>query len=334
MTWKWCVTFAGGGFVCLLVSCESPNTVVTEPREGRWEVVREPDASLYYHDVMFVNQLEGWIVGDSGTVLHTSNGGTRWERQTTGLVQSLSCVYFVDSKAGWVAGKGATVLHTTDGGRNWGTQNTGIDSSRTFLSMSFTDRQTGWIASNYGEIIHTTDAGTTWPAQQSGTSWAVTSIQFINETHGWAVATNRIALTTSDGGTHWNSQELSFFPAGVFSHVHFVDAQRGWIATISVSSTREERALLLRTNNGGWSWFIEAVVPVSGFWMIDFVDPVAGWAVGWSRDSSGVFHTKDGGRTWVSQHQVTNDFLIALDFSDPSHGWALGFLGTIVRYVR
>ncbi|TFB12472.1 hypothetical protein E3V33_05365 [Candidatus Marinimicrobia bacterium MT.SAG.4] len=49
----------------------------------------------------------GWIVGGSGTILKTTDGGN------TG---ALSSVYFADVATGWLVGVGGIILHTTDGG--------------------------------------------------------------------------------------------------------------------------------------------------------------------------------------------------------------------------
>ena len=35
--------------------------------------------------VHFIDQKEGWVVGDEGVILHTLNGGKTWHRQPTGL---------------------------------------------------------------------------------------------------------------------------------------------------------------------------------------------------------------------------------------------------------
>src|SRR5690242_9981505 len=61
------------------------------------------DAAL--HAVQFVDEKEGWAVGDEGVVWHTVDGGQSWERQPTGTRGSLRSVHFLNPYTGWVAGR-------------------------------------------------------------------------------------------------------------------------------------------------------------------------------------------------------------------------------------
>lgn len=56
------------------------------------------------HDVVFPTASDGWAVGDAGTILHTGDGGTTWEAQSSGTFYSLRRVAFRDSLTGWIAG--------------------------------------------------------------------------------------------------------------------------------------------------------------------------------------------------------------------------------------
>src|SRR5438105_3931479 len=84
------------------------------------------DAAL--HAVQFVDQNEGWAVGDDGVVWHTIDAGRDWERQSTGVRSSLRSVHFLNPYTGWIAGReelphgqGSTgvLLYTSDGGLKW-----------------------------------------------------------------------------------------------------------------------------------------------------------------------------------------------------------------------
>src|SRR6266513_3064886 len=66
--------------------------------------------------------LIGWAVGDSGTIVHTSNGGSIWSPQTSGTSQALLGVAFPDVTNGWAVGSAGTILHTSNGGTTWSPQ--------------------------------------------------------------------------------------------------------------------------------------------------------------------------------------------------------------------
>jgi len=54
------------------------------------------------------------LVGD--TILKTTDGGTNWNNQTSGITNRLNAVYFVDDTAGWAVGAGGIILRTITGG--------------------------------------------------------------------------------------------------------------------------------------------------------------------------------------------------------------------------
>ena len=75
-------------------------------------------------DLNFVNTTEGWAVGGVdakgiSTILHTQNGGIKWEKVRNPSDKHLWGVYFVDSEHGWVVGEDGVILHTQDGGKQW-----------------------------------------------------------------------------------------------------------------------------------------------------------------------------------------------------------------------
>src|SRR6516162_569096 len=86
------------------------------------------DAPL--HAIQFVDDSEGWAVGDEGVIWHSIDGGKNWERQPTGVRASLRSVHFFPEapNVGWVVGReelpngtgsAGVLLFTDDGGWKW-----------------------------------------------------------------------------------------------------------------------------------------------------------------------------------------------------------------------
>lgn len=65
------------------------------------------------NSVFFINANEGWIVGNGGTVLHSTNGGANWTAQSSGTSANLLDVFFTSSTNGYTVGTNGTVLHYT-----------------------------------------------------------------------------------------------------------------------------------------------------------------------------------------------------------------------------
>ena len=80
-----------------------------------------------YNSIYFVpGTTQGWCVGDTGRIIHTTDG-LSWRIQTNPDTAEymLSDVFFKDTSNGWAVGNAGTILHTTDGGANWAIQPSG-----------------------------------------------------------------------------------------------------------------------------------------------------------------------------------------------------------------
>ena len=66
--------------------------------------------------VAFTDSTRGWVVGDNGTILTTSDGGALWTKQHLGTDNTLYGVAFADATEGWVVGDFGTILATTTSG--------------------------------------------------------------------------------------------------------------------------------------------------------------------------------------------------------------------------
>ena len=74
------------------------------------------------HDVLFLDEQHGWVVGDNGALFSTEDGGESWKRLKSGTTQRIVDVHFVsrDPKWGWAMLRDGTLLYTVDG-EDWST---------------------------------------------------------------------------------------------------------------------------------------------------------------------------------------------------------------------
>ena len=108
-----------------------------------------------------------WIVGDNGTILHTTDGGAIWTEQTSGTVNGLNGVFFLDALHGWAAGDAKTIIRTTDGGTTWSTATMPIGQGNAGINaVTFASATTGWatgsggtMGSGGGSLYKSTDGG-------------------------------------------------------------------------------------------------------------------------------------------------------------------------------
>jgi photosystem II stability/assembly factor-like uncharacterized protein len=61
----------------------------------------------------------GFVVGDAGTILKTTDAGATWAPLTSGTTTALHDVYLFNPNEGVAVGDGGLILRTTDGGAGW-----------------------------------------------------------------------------------------------------------------------------------------------------------------------------------------------------------------------
>lgn len=120
------------------VDPDADSPVVRYWREYGWQL----HESTALQGVHFINEQNGWAVGDSGTILVTRDSGGNWNTQTSNSTQDLNAVHFVSHKLGWAAGSGGTILTTRDGGNTWAV--IGSTTTETLNSVHFINERDGW----------------------------------------------------------------------------------------------------------------------------------------------------------------------------------------------
>jgi photosystem II stability/assembly factor-like uncharacterized protein len=314
--------------------------------------------SVALRDVHFADGQNGtvWCVGDSGTILSTSNGGTTWVRQTSGTTDTLYGVRFFDALRGWAVGGNnlAKVLKTTNGGISWTGQSLSAWPAG-LKGISFTSEACGWVTVGWSvpddghHVLHTTDGGSTWSDQRiPPPPWAevgpLNRIFFKDSLCGWVGGGMWISpimgviYQTTNGGANWTLRYtwMPFSPPPwdypSFEGLDFsFDTLNGWACGEGIDENGGVvDELIIRTRNGSqWTWQYHEVIPrAKGLRDIAACDSLNGWAVG----RQGFILRTTNGRTWSSYPSGVTDDLYGVDFVDTASGWACGANGTILKY--
>lgn len=290
-------------------------------------VVKDPDGrATDINDIVFVDPLRGWAVGERGTILATQDGGKTWARQTSGTAYTLRSVDFLDERRGWVVGAWNTVLNTLDGGASW--QPLTPETSNFPSSVKFVDERVGWMAGGSGELRRTEDGGRTWTQQRGGSTvgggdggfreGGISGLAVLNDRYAWIGGVGGFLAVTEDGGRRWTRFFADIEGIGA---VFFIDERTGWYAG--------EKGRIFRTDNRGQTWRRQASPSSSAITDLFFLDRNVGWAVG---ASSTILHTTDGGRSWKNEDSGVVKNLVAVTAIDRNSAWAAGQGGIILRY--
>jgi photosystem II stability/assembly factor-like uncharacterized protein len=267
------------------------------------------------YDVSFVDALNGWAVGESNMILHTTDGGVTWQQQTPGASQVTKfwTVDFVDDNIGWAGETLAEgIYHSEDGGSTWGVVD--LSPYYTFYAVFFLNEATGWVAGWDGAVLHTTDGGFTWQDQNTESNKMIFTICFVDENNGWVAGESGLLLHTTNGGITWMNQNAgtSYYIYGIW----FIDPQTGWVGSTD--------GTIHNTTDGGSSWQFQygGEQSILDIW---FTDAQKGWATA----GSYVLHTENGGLDWTAQTTVDDRGLWRLSFINDHTGWAVGEGGKI-----
>src|SRR6516225_6665382 len=132
----------------------------------------------------------GFVVGDAGTILKTTDSGMTWSPLTSGTTNGLYDVYFFDATQGVAVGEQGLILRTTDGGAGWQGVTSGVTDSLRSVSFSGV---TGICGGDSQDILFSTDAGASWQISQSGfLGGGFLSAQMMSASVGFVAGQNSI----------------------------------------------------------------------------------------------------------------------------------------------
>jgi photosystem II stability/assembly factor-like uncharacterized protein len=213
---------------------------------------RALDSHLF--GVAAVGPDEAWAVGDSGVILHSTDGET-WARVPVSqevladdnLPERIwNAVRFTDPQHGYIAGEFATTLRTSDGGATWvgrrEIRGAADDLYLYALSASSTERA---LASGLaGRVLVSEDGGSVWESRSIDTTAGLFGAAF-RDGLGVVVGDRGVLFATTDAGRAWASPrrpKLFNWLAG---------AALGGDSVVLVVG---ENGLVLRSEDGGASF--------------------------------------------------------------------------------
>lgn len=285
--------------------------------------------------VCFTDANTGTVVGDSGTILHTTDGGATWTKQNSQTTVNLHKVSFADAWAGIAVGDSGVILRTTDGGSLWTIQIT--DNRSKFWDVSMVTPNVGTIGGwgwGGGPILRTTDGGQNWNEQRRDRYGAIVAVSFSNTDSGSAAVSSEndgSILRTTNGGTDWVRDTLNSFY--YISDMSFSDNMNGGLYHSYDSPRSCYGCGLMHTTDGGEHWYHQYITDAyppqyRGFSAISFADAQNGAAVGYN---GFIIQTTDGGEHWMFEPSGTNATLWDVSFTDANTGTAVGDSGIILR---
>lgn len=203
------------------------------------------DSTTQMHHLSFVDENTGWVIGDKGLILKTTDGGLVWEKQN--LERNLYDVCFIDNNTGYLSSDDF-LYRTINGGNSWDTVNyiknlSGNKKECSVRNVCFKSGYDGFIVVRYihidfdifvfnYELQETTDAGKSWNVTYLGydmskvndiyKKYTGSELNSFDNSVSYYLS-NNVLYKTNDNGT---SRQSLYPPA--LSKIFFVNKNVGY----------------------------------------------------------------------------------------------------------
>ncbi len=322
----------------------------TENAGQNWQQIQLNTSGNDLYEIEFVGSNFGCMVGTVGNIWYTNDGGNRWDKTNTNIIQDLYSVDFIDDKIGWAVGTVGKIFKTTDGGVNWAEQNSNTTS--TLHDVSFLNDLFGWAVGEDGTLLMTENGGSSWTSMNGLSGHDILSVQFVTRTSGYATSATGRLFTTRDGGVTWTNEKIANrklwdieIMTGAFYGIvvgedysktftpQYPEGSNGWNVVYDNSNMSfnaieyidDNRVVaagnsgrIMFSNDGGSTWSA-ASVPVS----VDLYDlAISNNGIYAAGDNETILRSSNGSQ-WTTIHQVSNNRKIVAIQANNNSIWIL-----------
>jgi len=272
-------------------------------------------------DCFFINPSTGYLVGNIGVYIRTTNSGSTWETAYLKTVKNLNAITFIDSNTGFIVGDSSKIFKTINGGLNWNRIN--YNGDYRFVDIDFYSANFGiTVGSNL--ILKSSDSGQNWINILSlSSSYFLENISFLDSNNIFVVGRKynggyvSVILKSSNGGNNWVESNLpasSLFSITIVSHDNIICVGQNSI---------------FKSTDQGISWINRIKFVFATIKDVEFFDFDNGIAIG-SDGNGKILRTSNGGDSWYNV--LTNGFdPYSINHTSLSDGFIVGENGSILK---
>jgi photosystem II stability/assembly factor-like uncharacterized protein len=303
---------------------DAGSLVHTQNLGGTWTSQHKTGPTGILRDISVKYPEWGLVVGDSGVIYSSRDGGENWIEDTSGVEEDLYAVDIAyqgrSYNAAYAVGYGGVILlgnvlrESTE--KLWRLRE--YDHNEDLYGVDVRG-STVWIAGHFGSIALKESDGIDFQILHQDMGYHLYDIHFASRLSGYAVGMSSSILCTRNRGVDWEEQS-----SPVNAIFWSVFASYGFAWAVGSNGT------ILFTDNFGYTWTEQNSGTNEMLTSVYFTDLNNGWIVG---DRGCILNTKNGGETWRKQASPTTNLLWSVNFADPVHGWICGDKGTILATI-
>lgn len=291
--------------VCVGVTAAGDRVVRTVDGGRTFDSVAPSTVALRAVAMPSASQVVG--VGDAGTTVSSSDGGTSYQPVGDLLIGRFTALTAVSAKLAFASGEGGALARTTDGGESW--QQRDAATSDAITDLSFLNDRVGFVLDRAGQLLRTDNAGESYELLDTGTSLRPEAVHALDPKR--VLLVGPVGIRRSDDGGRTFTQNTQ----GIVRRRPLFDIDRAG-STILAYGPRA----ILRSTDAGRAW--KNVKLPRKKTRIDVLDAVSARVFFLLASDGVVWRTDSGGRAWRRLEGIGTEVVYDLQFSDARRGFA------------
>jgi photosystem II stability/assembly factor-like uncharacterized protein len=269
-------------------------------------------------------------VGDSGTILRSTDAGVTWSSARSGSRHQLRGVWGAGSTVVAVGDSG-TILRSVDAGASWSP----VESGTTDLLRGVSgDGSTLVVVGNGGRILRSSDAGASWSPASSGSLshrlagvWGQGSTWFAVGDSFEAGTPWALTVVSADSGRTWSDvpqREVGFLAA--------VWGEGDTVVAVGSTGRHGLYEWILRSTDAGAGWsHVTRWSSGGGLWSGPYAVAGTGSTLVAVGNYGRIHHSTDGGASWSLLASGTGSWLHGVWLAGGRNAIVVGAGGLILR---
>ncbi|MCK9617504.1 MAG: YCF48-related protein [Lentimicrobiaceae bacterium] len=301
----------------------------------------ESGTNKILYAVDFINANNGIAVGEQGTVLKTSDGGTTWQLVNAYVTNDLNSISYMDEQHAVVVGNDGQIIVTENGGNSWSSHwLPGMQENLFGIDMAPSGK--GIACGRQGVILSTTNGGINWTIVQDDESGFFNSVRILNDSVAFIYGESGIAQ-------NYIQKIINGDSLAEFTKFYISYEGEGWEGMIydgynfnedsSITVGRITRFMEVNTSitcNQPWSnpiWNAAFQQDSCVLYGVDFIDNYGVAVGGGAFDSySIIVESTDSGHNWKQKSVDNKKIPILYDVKLIGNtGYIVGANGTILK---
>lgn len=277
------------------------------------------ETPFLFYDVKFLNENTGFICGEGGAILKTTNAGNNWSLLFSGIGEMFRGIYVnPENNNIYMCGTSGSVVKTTNLGNNWTILNSSLNES--FNSISGYGDNFLIICSESGYIFKSENGGKNFDAVLINNTTLLTAIKCLPNENIFVVGHAGKMYKSDNFGSNWTVMNSNTDKN--IHELYFLNSLTGYFVGLPGN--------IFKTVDGGNSWQFQNSNVGNSLRSVHFFNQNRGFVVGYTTN---ILWTNDGGNIWKRQNvePAENVSLNSVFMKNDSVAFAVGYNGLILK---